>query len=96
MSNLNADERAELTKQIELGQALQRLEANPDFQMVIGQGYITKTLMNDSYGLLALEPSGQERQYALEKVMSVNYFREYLTNVKENATEATYTLNEED
>jgi hypothetical protein len=94
-NNLNADERLELTKKIELGQCLQRLEQNSDFVALIKDGYIMKTLVVDSQNLLALEPSGQVRQEALEKLMSVNYFREYLTSVKEDAIDATYTLNEE-
>jgi len=92
MNNLANDE---LRDQIELGNALARLEHNPDFTRVIKDGYIMQTLVVESQGMLDVNPP--VRQEALEKVQSVNYFRQYLTvlrNVAEGAKVDLEALNE--
>ncbi len=77
MENMNNQE---LKYQMELGDALKRLEVNPDFVAVIKDGYIMRTLIVESQGMLDVNPP--LRQEALEKVQSVNYFREYLTKIR--------------
>lgn len=91
INNQTTNDRAELIKAIELGQALQRLEKNEDFLAVIKNGYIMNTLIVDSQGMMDQSPP--MRQEALERVMSVNYFRQYLTVLKNEAQAAYEELN---
>lgn len=85
------NDRAALVRAIELGQALQRLEKNEDFLAIIKDGYIMATLVVGSQGMLDQSPP--MRQEALEKVQSVNYFRQYLTTVMSDAQAAYEELN---
>lgn len=91
MINNQTNNRADLVREVELGQALQRLEKNEDFLTLIKDGYIMKTLVVASQGMLDQSPPA--RQEALERVMSANYFRQYLTEVKNSAQAATEELN---
>lgn len=84
----------ELNKMIELGQALHRLENNPDFKLVIKDSYIMNTLVVKSQGMLAVAP--HERQEALEEVQSVNYLRNHLTSIRDNAAGAVEVLNDDE
>jgi hypothetical protein len=82
MNNQDLDSSAieELNYQIELGAALDRLEQNPDFVKVIKEAVIKKVLLVDSQYMLDVNP--HVRQEALEKVQSVNYLRQELTEIK--------------
>lgn len=91
INNQTTHDRAGLMRAIELGQALQRLEKNEDFVEVVKNGYIMNTLIVDSQGMMDQSPP--MRQEALEKVMSVNYFRQYLTILKSEAQAAYEELN---
>ena len=91
INNQTTHNRAALIKTVELGQALQRLEKNEDFIEVIKNGYIMNTLIVDSQGMMDQSPP--MRQEALEKVMSVNYFRQNLTVLKNEAQAAYEELN---
>ena len=82
----------ELKYQIELGDALKRLEVNPDFVTVIKDGYIMRTLIQESQGMLDINPP--IRQEALEMVQSVNYFRQFLTSIRNAADGAKQDLAE--
>jgi hypothetical protein len=81
----------ELHRDIELGQALSRLEHNDDFRIVIKDGYIMDTLVRKSQGMLDTAPP--IRQEALEEVQSVNYLRRFLTTIRDNAIDAHEALN---
>ena len=50
-----------------------------------------RTLIVESQGMLDQSPP--MRQEALEKIQSVNYFRQYLTTIKNNAQAAIEELN---
>ena len=91
MINNQTNNRADLNSAVALGQALQRLEKNEDFLAVIKDDYITRTLIVESQGMLDQSPP--MRQEALEKIQSVNYFRQYLTTIKNNAQAAIEELN---
>ena len=91
MINNQTNNRADLNSAVALGQALQRLEKNEDFLAVIKNDYITRTLIVESQGMLDQSPP--MRQEALEKIQSVNYFRQYLTTIKNNAQAALEELN---
>ena len=93
MINNQTNERAELHKQVELGQALQRLEKNADFIAVIKDAYVMRTLIVESQAMLDIQPP--IRQEALEKIQSVNYFRQHLTDIRSEAIAATEALNGE-
>ena len=94
MINNQTNNRADLNSAVALGQALQRLEKNEDFLAVIKDDYIMRTLVVESQGMLDQSPP--MRQEALEKIQSVNYFRQYLTTIKNNAQAAIEELNEGD
>ncbi len=91
MINNQTNNRADLNSAVALGQALQRLEKNEDFLAVIKDDYIMRTLIVESQGMLDQSPP--MRQEALEKIQSVNYFRQYLTTIKNNAQAAIEELN---
>lgn len=91
MINNQTNNRADLNSAVALGQALQRLEKNEDFLTVIKDDYIMRTLIVESQGMLDQSPP--MRQEALEKIQSVNYFRQYLTTIKNNAQAAIEELN---
>lgn len=91
MINNQTNKRADLNSAVALGQALQRLEKNEDFLAVIKDDYIMRTLIVESQGMLDQSPP--MRQEALEKIQSVNYFRQYLTTIKNNAQAAIEELN---
>lgn len=91
MINNQTNNRADLNSAVALGQALQRLEKNEDFLSVIKDDYIMRTLIVESQGMLDQSPP--MRQEALEKIQSVNYFRQYLTTIKNNAQAAIEELN---
>lgn len=91
MINNQTNNRADLNSAVALGQALQRLEKNEDFLAVIKDDYIMRTLIVESQGMLDQSPP--IRQEALEKIQSVNYFRQYLTTIKNNAQAAIEELN---
>jgi hypothetical protein len=91
MINNQTNNRADLNSVVALGQALQRLEKNEDFLAVIKDDYIMRTLIVESQGMLDQSPP--MRQEALEKIQSVNYFRQYLTTIKNNAQAALEELN---
>ena len=91
MINNQTNNRADLNSAVALGQALQRLEKNEDFLAVIKDDYIMRTLIVESQGMLDQSPP--MRQEALEKIQSVNYFRQYLTTIKNNAQAAVEELN---
>jgi hypothetical protein len=94
-SNMNNQEDIEkLHKDLEVGHALQRLESNPDFDLVIRQMYVMHTLVSESQNMTDIQPP--IRQEALEKVMSVNYFRQRLSELKSAAMSAEEALNSED
>ena len=91
MINNQTNNRADLNSAVALGQALQRLEKNEDFLAVIKDDYIMRTLIVESQGMLDQSPP--MRQEALEKIQSVNYFRQYLTTIKSDAQAALEELN---
>lgn len=91
MINNQTNNRAELTRAVELGQALQKLESDPNFLLVIKDDYIMRTLIVESQGMLDQSPP--IRQEALEKIQSVNYFRQHLTMIKNSAQAALEELN---
>ena len=91
MINNQTNNRADLNSAVALGQALQRLEKNEDFLAVIKDDYIMRTLIVESQGMLDQSPP--MRQEALEKIQSVNYFRQYLTTIKNNAKAAIEEIN---
>jgi len=90
--NNQSTENAELQRMVELGQALHRLEQNPDFIEVVKRGYIQNTLIVDSQEMLDIQPP--IRQEALEKIQSVNYLRQYFTNVMSDAASAVEAMYE--
>ncbi len=94
MNNQDLDTAAaeELKNQIDLGDALARLEVNPDFIAVIKEAYIMQTLVLDSQWML--DPNPPVRQEALEKIMGVNYLRQKLTEIKNGADGARQDVGE--
>ena len=81
----------ELREQVELGQALSRLETNPDFQLVIG-GFIHEQLINESRNLLSTDEVSKAQ--ALDKVKAANYLRNYFDTVTNVARASQYDIGE--
>jgi len=73
-------------REIELGQALARLKTNPDFQLVIVQEYMMKTLLEDSGDLIDMNPA--LRQQTMEEIMSVKYLQRKLEVMQTTADNA--------
>lgn len=93
MNNPNT-ENDELRNSIELGKALDRLQVNDDFILVIKQSYIMNVLINESQNMLDVNPVF--RQEALEKIQSVNYLRKHLTELKNISDAASDDFKQED
>lgn len=85
MNNQN-DSDLQIRREIQLGEALDRLKINPDFQMVIVDEVITNTLLKGSQSIISPEPV--TRNMVIEEIIGVNMLRDKLarmTNAKEVA-----------
>lgn len=90
--NNQTTELAELHRIVEVGQALQRLEQNSDYQMVILDEVITRTLLEDSENTTSMDPD--TRQQAIEAVQAVSYLKRRLRTIADDALDTVYELNE--
>jgi hypothetical protein len=90
---INQNPADELKDQIELGNALARLEVNPDFQRVIFNGFIHTQLLVESMYLMSTEPA--TRNEALERIQAANYLRDYFSKVKNIADGSRDEVGEE-
>lgn len=81
----NQEDKIELQRQKarEVKEDLDFLDACPQFQRVITEGYIMDTLINQSEGMLDMNPA--IRQSTMEAVMSANYLRRALEAKYEDA-----------
>ena len=79
----------EIRNKLELGQALERLLNNPDFDTVITQGYVEKVLLERSGEVISAD--GMARQQVIEQIMSVGYFKQYLNDTMSDAIDARRT-----
>jgi hypothetical protein len=79
---------------IELADALERLERNPDFIKVVQQGYFTETAVR----LVAFKGSqqciGQVEIDTDKDIVSIGKFRHYLSGIRRNADIAKNTIND--
>ena len=73
-------------EKIALGKALEELENDKNFILVIKQSFIINILMNESQDMLDVNPVF--RQEALEKIQSVNYLRKHFAIIKNDAESA--------
>jgi hypothetical protein len=90
--NNQTTELAELHRIVEVGQALQRLEQNSDYQMVILDEVIARTLLEDSENTTSMDPD--IRQQAIEAVQAVSYLKRRLRTIADDALDTVYELNE--
>lgn len=90
--NNQTTELAELHRIVEVGQALQRLEQNSDYQMVILDEVITRTLLEDSENTTSMDPD--TRRQAIEAVQAVSYLKRRLRTIADDALDTVYELNE--
>ena len=92
------DSRIKLLKDnVELGEALERLHTNEDFQNVILSGYFEKESKR-IFGLL-VEPTSLKRDIILnlnDKLTSIRSFKQYFATVLINANMAPEQLTEEE
>ena len=91
MGNNHTTEQAELVRAVDLGQALHRLENNPDFIAVVKDAYIMQNLVVKSQDMMDIQPP--IRQEALECIQSVNYLRKHFSDVRDNALGAIEVMN---
>ena len=85
-STISVDE--EIRQQRQLGLDLQELERSEAYNRVIG-GYLNSELIEATEDMLTQGPSRQE---ALERVMSIGYFKLYLQRIKNDAETAADEL----
>lgn len=89
--NINAldNDIKEYKRQIALGEALERLELNPDFRMLIEMGYLSSHALNLVYARSSdMKPDNE----IARKIDAVATFKQYLNEVKENRATATKSL----
>lgn len=63
--------------QIDDGEALERLERNPDFKKLIIDGYLHDLVLN-----LLYQNNGDNNTEYYQKLDSIKFFKEYLDNIK--------------
>lgn len=78
-------------QQVSLGEALERLELNPDFRMLIEMGYLNSHALALVYSRSGdMKPDNE----IARKIDAVATFKQYLDEVKENRATATKSLRE--
>lgn len=78
-------------QQVVLGEALERLELNPDFRMLIEMNYLGSYTLDLVYSRSAdMTPDNK----IARKIDAVATFKQYLDEVKENRATATKSLRE--
>ena len=65
---------------IDKGEALARLERNPDFKKLILDGFLHDLVLN-----LLYENNGDNNTQYYQKLDSIKFFKEYLDSVKDKA-----------
>lgn len=65
---------------IDKGEALARLERNPDFKKLIIDGFLHDLVLN-----LLYEKNGDNNTQYYQKLDSIKFFKEYLDSVKDKA-----------
>lgn len=63
--------------QIDDGEALERLERNPDFKKLIMDGYLHDLVLN-----LLYQNNGDNNTEYYQKLDSIKFFKEYLDSIK--------------
>ena len=90
-------ETIEVLEDVEMYEALERLEKNPDFQKVIKEGYLKKSVL-DSVSLLAhpsIKQQGQ-RPDVMEDLVAASNLNFYLLMLKNKGQAALADLDEDD
>lgn len=88
----NNQEADELQYQIQLGEALKRLESNPDFIEVISKSYMTGTLLVASRDLISTDEA--VRKQAIERMTAITHLRYELSIIANKADNARADLAE--
>lgn len=83
----NPEENVELetidnTQDLLMGEALLRLEKNPDFKMVIEEGYLKESVLN-SMSLLGVPQMRDNRTSIMEDMISAANLKYYLHTLKQ-------------
>jgi len=79
-----------------LGKALNYLFTLPEFELIIGKGYIV-TQLDDAVTIVTntLDPKSPEVREALDKIVGVNRFKEYIEGILEDAEYAPNRIEQE-
>ena len=83
----------EVKHHVELGNALNRLRENRDFQLVIEKGYLQDTAVRVT-SALANPNAEHKRNTFLEQLLAISHLQQYLRAVATMAQEGKYTLDE--
>lgn len=83
MSNPENEELATIdnTADLLMGEALERLENNPDYKLVIEQGYLQDSVLN-SMSLLAVPQMRQDRPGVMEDLVAASNLKYYLLTLR--------------
>ena len=92
MNNPDTTEEVEISKQYQLGLDLQELERSDAYRRIIGS-YMADSLVEATENMIDINPA--VRQESMEKVMSIGYFKQYLSNIAGDAQSAAAYLAEE-
>ena len=69
------------TKDLLMGEALERLERNPDWKLVIEEGYLQDSVLN-SMSLLAVPQLRNDRGGVMEDLVAASNLKYYLLTLK--------------
>jgi hypothetical protein len=93
IQSLTKEERESLERSIKFGEALERLDNNPDFRMLIRENYLGAKLF--TMAKLMSSRHSNTREFKIEQQISITNFGEYLNEVYNEANIAKAKLVED-
>lgn len=86
---------AEFEKQILVGEAIKRLEANEDYKLVVAEGYLDAEATRLTGLLVGDDPLRRESmENIIEAALSIRNFKQYIRYKKLDATQAVKNIEE--
>ena len=82
-------------KQIEVGEAIKRLEANPDYELVVSSGYFQEEAERITGLIVGDDPLRRESmENIVEAALAIRNFKQYLKYKKMDASQAPGQIEE--
>lgn len=88
-------ETVDINNYLEMGEALKRLELNPDFKKVIMEGYCNQSVM-ESVSLLAVPAMSQNRVKVMEDLIAASNLQYYFSMIRNFHEGAVQDATDED